>query len=135
MARKIPRAGEKLKSPGLMRRHYAPGAELLLFLGPEEAVLGSMREKANHLLREGKKVGQMLAQEDVALFESESVVIQNLGPKGNLSRIAHRLFAAMRALDQQGVDVILARGFGPSGLGLAIEDRLIKAAGGRVIRL
>ena len=135
VARKIPLEGEKLKSPGLMRRHYAPRAELLLFLGPEEATLASMKEETDRLLREGKRVGLMLAQEDVALFEGEPVVIQNLGSKGNLGRIAHRLFAAMRALDQQGVDVILARGFGSGGLGLAIEDRLIKAAGGKVIRL
>jgi|Deesub1362B_J571_1020462.scaffolds.fasta_scaffold01786_9 L-threonylcarbamoyladenylate synthase len=135
VARKIPREGEKLKSPGLMRRHYAPQATLLLFLGPEEAVLASMREKVSHLLREEKNVGLMLAQEDMVAFKGQPVFIQNLGPKGDLSQIAHRLFAAMRALDQKGVDVILARGFGSVGLGLAIEDRLLKAAGGRVIRL
>jgi L-threonylcarbamoyladenylate synthase len=108
---------------------------LLLFLGPEEAVLASMREKVSHLLREEKNVGLMLAQEDMVAFKGQPVFIQNLGPKGDLSQIAHRLFAAMRALDQKGVDVILARGFGSVGLGLAIEDRLLKAAGGRVIRL
>lgn len=55
--------------------------------------------------------------------------------KHYLSLVAAHLLAAMCALDGQGVDVILARGFGAAGLGLVIEDRLTRAAGGRVVEV
>ena len=52
-----------------------------------------------------------------------------LSTKGNLEEAAHRLFAAMRELDQMGLEVILAEIFPERGLGRAINDRLRKAAG------
>ncbi|MFZ2358530.1 MAG: Sua5 family C-terminal domain-containing protein, partial [Anaerolineae bacterium] len=46
----------------------------------------------------------------------------------DLSSVARRLYAGMRWLDAQEVDVILCRDFGSDGLGLAIRDRLTRAA-------
>ena len=54
--------------------------------------------------------------------------ILSLGSADDLAQIARNLFAGLRALDEQGVDVILARDFGQEGLGLAIRDRLQRAA-------
>ena len=50
-----------------------------------------------------------------------------------MDEIARGLYASLRALDEAGVAVILARDFGPHGLGLAIRDRLTRAAAGRVV--
>lgn len=124
-----------LASPGLMEKHYSPQAELVFFKGAEPKVLAAMRQRLVELLAEGKRVGLLIASEDRDVFAGYSVRIADLGPQSNLSLIAARLFAAMRSLDGQGVDVILARGFGSTGLGMAIEDRLHKAAGGQVVEV
>jgi L-threonylcarbamoyladenylate synthase len=47
--------------------------------------------------------------------------------------VAQRLFAALRAIEQTGVDLILARDPGQEGLSLTIRDRLVRAAEGRII--
>ncbi|MBC7250438.1 MAG: threonylcarbamoyl-AMP synthase [Anaerolineae bacterium] len=125
----------RFPSPGLMEKHYAPRARLIFFRGAEQAMLAAMKEQVDQLLAAGKKVGLLLASEDRGLFAGYPVLIEDLGPGDNLGHIAARLFAAIRALDGQGVEVILARGFGAMGLGLAIEDRLAKAAGGRVVEV
>ncbi|MCG2767778.1 MAG: L-threonylcarbamoyladenylate synthase [Chloroflexota bacterium] len=124
-----------LPSPGLMGKHYSPRAELILFRGAEQEMLAAMKERLDELLAAGKRVGLLVAYEDRDSFAGYPVIIEYLGPQDNLSHVAARLFAAIRALDGQGVDVILARGFGTIGLGLAIEDRLAKAAGGRVVEI
>jgi len=46
----------------------------------------------------------------------------------DIASVARHLYAGMRWLDKQNVDVIVCRGFGESGLGLAILDRLVRAA-------
>ena len=122
-------------SPGLMERHYSPRAEVTLFRGAEQETLNTILECALKYVAAGKRVGLLVASEDISVFASCPVLVQDLGSRHNLDHIASRLFAALRALDEQGVEVILARGFGTAGLGLAIEDRLTKAAGGRVVEV
>jgi L-threonylcarbamoyladenylate synthase len=129
--------GEKagLASPGLLERHYSPRAGLVLFRGSETKVLDTMEERLEELVRAGKSVGLLVSSEDVAVFDKWPVVIEDLGRREDSGHIATRLFAAMRALDALGVDLILARTFGTTGLALAIDDRLSRAAGGQVIEV
>jgi L-threonylcarbamoyladenylate synthase len=128
------RGGERsgFASPGLMERHYSPRAELAFFQGAESRTLAAMRARMHECLATGKKVGLLVASEDRDAFAGCPATVGDLGPRDNLCHIAARLFAAMRDLDEGGVEVILARGFGTAGLGLAIQDRLTRAAGGRV---
>lgn len=128
-------ADQALPSPGLLRSHYAPQAKMLLFVGPRPRMLEALRGQARELLAQGKRVGVLLAQEDLPFLEGEGVVAQSLGPEGDLERVARNLFTAMRILDALGVEVILARDFGAAGLGLAVRDRLTRAAGGRVVKV
>jgi L-threonylcarbamoyladenylate synthase len=58
-----------------------------------------------------------------------------LGPRGDLAIVGQRIFASMRELDQRGVDTILVRGLERAGIGLAIWDRLVRAAEGRVVEV
>ena len=116
-------------------QHYAPRAKVTLYQGPDEAVLPVMREAASHLLAQGVRVGLLLAEEDVAAFAGLSVVLEIVGRRELLEEVARQLFTSLRALDRAGVAVILARDFGAAGLGLAIRDRLTRAAGGRVINV
>ena len=117
-------------APGSLLKHYSPRAKVLLFRGnDDEAVFAAMREH----IRPGSNVGAMLMDADVAQLDGLQVKVANLG--ANLDQAALRLFAALRELDQMGVAEILARAPQPQGLGLAIGDRLLRAAVGNVIEV
>jgi len=113
--------GETLISPGTTVKHYAPRAKTTLYRGEREAVLARIRRDVS------------VAEEDLALLTDLPVVYRSVGSMTSMEQIAQQLFASLRSLDATGVTVILARDFGPSGLGLAIRDRLTRAAAGDVI--
>lgn len=126
-------------SPGLLLRHYSPRAEVHLFEGTDEAVQAALAQGARELRLSGKRVGLLIAEEDRAPLERAGVThiapIIALGHLGDLEHVARTLFSGLRALDTLGVDVILARAFPAHGIGLAIHDRLTRAAEGRVQRV
>ena len=122
-------------SPGMLMKHYSPKARLLLFKGSSDRVLTSMRGTVEELLREGKLVGLLVPSEDYAAFRELRVEFSLLGPESDLKQVSFNLFSGMRDLDSRGVDVILVRGVGLDGLGLAIWDRLVRAAEGKIIHV
>jgi L-threonylcarbamoyladenylate synthase len=122
-------------SPGMLSRHYSPEAPLLLYDGPFDAVTAALRAEALAQAAAGRRIGLLVPDEDRLLFADLPAVIVTPGPRADPAQIARGLFAALRALDAHGVDVILARQFPAKGLGLALADRLLRAASGRVIRI
>lgn len=122
-----------LPAPGMLLKHYAPNAELLLFRGPRNVVLANMHATA--LARSGQRVGLMVADEDVALFAGLDLTTVRLGSRTNLAQVGARLFAGLRELEHAGAAVILVRSFEQGGLGLAIWDRLLRATEGRVVEV
>ena len=120
-------------SPGMLLKHYSPRAELVLFAGPAERALERMRTAALDALASGDKVGIMAPNEEIGAFADLPLIITPLGPRGDMDQIGRRIFASMRELDQRGVERILVRGVERVGIGLAIWDRLLRAAEGRVI--
>lgn len=119
--------------PGMLLKHYSPRAELLVFDGPADAALVALRVHAASAVAQGRRVGIMLVDEDFAALEDMPLHVEPLGPASDTSEAAQRLFAALRSLDAQGVDVIYARSLSREGLGLAVWDRLVRAAEGRII--
>ncbi|HOU15420.1 MAG TPA: L-threonylcarbamoyladenylate synthase [Anaerolineae bacterium] len=124
---------ETLTSPGTLMKHYAPRARLTLYRGSRDAVLPVMREVALYSAERGQRVGLLLAEEDLPAFSGVPATVQTVGTGGALEEVARQLFAALRALDHADVTAILARDFGAAGLGLAIRDRLTRAAAGNVV--
>jgi L-threonylcarbamoyladenylate synthase len=120
---------ESAAAPGMMMKHYSPRAKVLLFDGERESVLRSMADEA----RRHHRAGVLLFDEDEGVFEGLGVRVSRLGSESNLAEVANNLFLAMRDLDQKNVVVILARGVKREGLGLAIWDRLLRAAEGKII--
>ena len=82
---------------------------------------------------QGERVGVLVADEDVALFAHSGASVYALGRTHELEQVASRLYAGLRTLEEAGVQVILCRSFAEQGIGLAIRDRLRKAAGGKII--
>src|SRR5437016_9759530 len=126
---------EAQKAPGQLLTHYAPAIPLLLFDGSLEVMHYAMLDELRRRRAQGERVGVLIADEDAVVFQDSGAVIQTLGSANNPKQIATSLFAGLRALETAGVDVILCRNFDEQGLGLAIRDRLLKAAGGRVVKL
>jgi L-threonylcarbamoyladenylate synthase len=133
-----PAPGAAAAAPGQMLKHYAPRARLLYVRGEGDGARAALLGAAGAALGRGQRVGLLLYDEDAALPAAlgaapGEVLSASLGPATDPAAVARRLFAAMRRLDALGVDVILARSLPEDGLGLAIDDRLTRAAGSRVL--
>lgn len=115
-------------SPGQHLRHYSPRAELLLYQGEKPAVLAAMQTVARAHQVAGRRVGVLGKVAGLTGCEQVS-------PGADAAATGRGLFAALRELDARGVDVILAFLQEPQGLGAAINDRLLRAAQGRVIQV
>jgi L-threonylcarbamoyladenylate synthase len=62
-------------------------------------------------------------------------MLESVGPYHDLAAVAQGLYTALRALDARQPTVILARSYPTEGIGLAIRDRMVRAAEGRLIRV
>lgn len=122
---------EKALSPGTHLKHYAPRARLLLYEGKADSVIKTMQQTVTEFIHSGKRVGLVLLNADAASFKESSAEIRLVGD--TLNDMATNLFDAMRELDKREVDVILTYLPSREGVGLALWDRLLRAAEGRVI--
>jgi L-threonylcarbamoyladenylate synthase len=122
-------------SPGQMLTHYAPSVPLLLFDGSVEPTRAAMLVEMRQRQAQGQRVGLLVADEDVATFQQSGALVYSLGDAADPAQIASSLFHGLRSLEDAQVQVILCRQFDDRGLGLAIRDRLLKAAGGQVIKV
>ena len=107
-------------SPGIGMKHYSPRARLLLLENPEK--LSSL---AAELQAAGETVGVMMP---TALIKEQPYLVYAWGDLEDQERLARRLFAGLRVLDAAGATVIVCPMPGNHGLGIAIRDRLLKAA-------
>ena len=114
---------ESLESPGLGIRHYAPKSKVVLVESEDE-----LSEVAMTILQHGQRLGLMLPSDWLQGMQSEAVVF-DWGNWDDLETLTQRLYAGLRWLDDQQVEVTLCPLPAPEGLGLAIRDRLRKAAG------
>jgi L-threonylcarbamoyladenylate synthase len=119
-------------SPGQLLVHYAPTVPTFLFEGSPKAMRTAMLAEVQRCRAQGETVGVLVADEDVASFQDSGAHIYTVGPAAAPQQVASRLFAGLRTLEEAGVQIILCRSFAQEGLGLAIRDRLLKAAGGKV---
>ena len=117
--------GEQPKAPGMKYRHYAPKAPVTVFTGAPEA---SAREIAR---RVGPTTGVICFDEFAHLFPQQEV--HTLGPSNDKLAQAQRVFDALRTFDNSDVSEILAQCPDSRGLGLAVGNRLKKAAGFHIV--
>lgn len=119
-------------APGTLLKHYSPHAELRLFDGEASQVDLAMYEHAQNSLAQQQKVG-ILARDDeeASKFSGLDVQIVLIGDKHE--EMAAALFAGLRTLDTLQVDLILVRAPQQTGLGLALYDRMLRAAEGQII--
>ena len=126
------------RSPGMKYRHYAPKAPMTLLIGSENGIAAYVQTQCTNA--QNQRVGILLTEETEAILRqnlpaSPSFQFITLGIKTSIETIAQNLYAALRKFDAIGVDVIYAEGTAQDGLGIAIMDRMRKAAEGRIIHL
>ena len=127
-------------APGQLSRHYAPRAALTLFEGPADRVVERIAAEARTAVAQGSRVGILAPEDDLKALApliapsaaAGKIDVQPYGSRGDVERAGRELFAAIRAIDATGVDVIFASSLGSDGLARAIRDRLTRAAEGRV---
>ncbi|MED3561678.1 L-threonylcarbamoyladenylate synthase [Bacillus xiapuensis] len=117
----------KPKSPGMKYRHYAPNAPLYLVDGSRSFLQKLVAEKQ----QEGLRVGVLTTQEYAVEFSADVVIA--CGKRAELETVATELYDTLRRFNLEKVDVIFSEMFPKGGVGLAIMNRLEKAAGGKVI--
>jgi len=119
------------RSPGVKYTHYAPQSDMWLVEG-EHAV-----DKINELVasahRDGLLVGVLTTTEHATRYPQADVV-RVTGSRADLATVAAELYDAIRSFDHTEVGVIYAETFSEEGVGLAVMNRLRKAAGHRVIK-
>ena len=118
-------AGEQPRAPGMKYRHYAPKGKLILIDGAPENVKAALRARYAEEEARGHKVCLLLPESMIPDFPNARAY--SLG--GDLSEASHRVFAALRQLDRDEIEVAFCQTFDTRGIGLALMNRLDRAAG------
>ncbi|HZC07309.1 MAG TPA: L-threonylcarbamoyladenylate synthase [Ktedonobacterales bacterium] len=118
------------RAPGQMARHYAPRTRLIVYDATADAGRVAVLVGARRAVADGSRVGALVPDDEAAALEALGAVVERLGPASDPAEQTRRLYAALRALDARGCDLLLAHTFASEGLGLALRDRLRRAAGG-----
>jgi L-threonylcarbamoyladenylate synthase len=121
------------RAPGMKHKHYAPKAEVVVVEGPLEGVVSKIRELAAEHERAGKRVGIMATAETASGYRAG--VVKVVGARVKPKSVAKNLFRIFREFDEEGIEVLLAEGVEPEGIGLAVMNRLRKAAGRNIIHV
>lgn len=126
-------SGQAPKAPGMKYRHYAPKGELVIVKGDAAAVT----DYINGLLLEGhrdnKKTGVIATDETVARYRTD--VPRSVGKRTDAAAAAKGLYRILREFDDEGVELIYSESFDGEGVSQAVMNRLLKAAGHKVIEL
>jgi len=120
------------RSPGMKYRHYAPAAEVVVVEGPLEDTVKKVQELVDARRRLGEKVGVMAMEETAPRYRAD--VVKVVGSRLDPRTVAKNLFRVFREFDAEEVKFVVAEGLEPAGIGLAVMNRLRKAAGHNIVR-
>lgn len=121
------------KAPGMKYKHYAPKAQMTIVLGEREDVIKKINCFAAKQKKLGKKVGVIGTDETVDDYNADEIV--SVGQRCNMETVTANLYDVLRGFDHKDVDVIYSEGFEGEPLGEAVMNRLVKAAGHKIIRI
>lgn len=126
-------SGQAPKAPGMKYRHYAPKGELTIITGPERKVVDYINIQLDQWRAGNKKTGVIATDATMAAYRAD--VCKNAGSRLDESAMARQLYRILREFDDEGVEIIYSESFEGSGVGQAVMNRLLKAAGHRVTEL
>ena len=133
------------KAPGMKYRHYAPNGSLVIVCqsnngnydtgvheeSSKDTIVSYINDRLTQDHASGLKTAVITTDERTDRYAAD--VICSTGPEDDPIEAAHRLFAILRKMDDEGVQSIYAEGMSESGIGTAYMNRLRKAAGGKIV--
>ncbi len=126
-------SGQAPKAPGMKYRHYAPKGELTIISGPEQQVVDYINAQLDQWRDKNKKTGVIATDATIGAYRAD--VCKNAGSRLDESAMARRLYRILREFDDENVEIIYSESFEGAGVGQAVMNRLLKAAGHRVTEL
>lgn len=120
------------KAPGMKYRHYAPKADLSIVEGTTEAVVEMISRFAEDAEKKGSQVGIIAADETFSQYRTG--IVKSIGSREEEETIAHHLYEVLREFDRCQVSAIYSEAFYTPRMGQAIMNRLLKAAGHKIIK-
>ena len=123
----------KPKAPGMKYRHYAPQADLKVVEGETDAVVQMINRRCAEFTAQKKRVGIIATEETKDRYKQGTVI--SIGARDDEEAIARHLYGILRQFDELGVDAIFSESFTAAGMGQAIMNRLLKAAGHQVLEV
>jgi len=124
---------EAPRSPGMKYTHYAPKGSLTIVKGHIDKVASYINSKIADA-NMPHKVGVLTFDEHVSHYNNQARII-SLGSKDRLDQASSRLYDALRTFDEYQVDIIWSEATHKNGLGYALMNRLVKAAGHQIIQI
>lgn len=121
------------KAPGMKYRHYAPKADLSIVEGEIEQVVAAINKFAEEAEVKGEQIGIIATEETIARYPKG--IVKNIGSREEEETIAHNLYDVLREFDQCNVSAIYSEAFYTPRMGQAIMNRLLKAAGHKIINI
>ncbi|WP_033827500.1 L-threonylcarbamoyladenylate synthase [Bacillus andreraoultii] len=128
MDKQVKEVVDQPKSPGMKYTHYAPDAPMYLVEGSPTYI----QQLVNNSRNQGKRVGVLTTDEQKNYYKADVIVC--CGKRDHLSTVAHNLYSALRQFNDKKINIIYSETFPREGIGVAIMNRLLKAAGHRVIK-
>lgn len=119
---------ERPLAPGMKYRHYAPDTKIVLIDSDEETFINYIKSQAEKF-----KIGAIVSDFDEHKLRNSGVSLLTYGNDENSE--AHELFAKLREVDKFDCEIFYARLPSKEGIGLAVYNRFIKAAGYEIIKL
>lgn len=126
-------SGQAPKAPGMKYRHYAPKGSLIIVEGDRDKVISFINEQTEKLRMQGVRTGIIATDETKEAYRGG--VIKSVGSRSDEEAIARHLFRILREFDDEGVQSMFSEAFHSQGIGQAIMNRLLKAAGHHVIKV
>jgi L-threonylcarbamoyladenylate synthase len=120
-------------SPGMLHKHYAPNAEMLLIEGTVQEMVSKITVLSEQYKQKGKKIG-ILATDETKKEYATTNIVKSMGSRLNLDTIAKKLFKELHEFNENHVDIILAESVPLDGIGLAVMNRLQKASNYNIIK-
>jgi L-threonylcarbamoyladenylate synthase len=121
------------KAPGMKYTHYSPEADMVLVKGEPERVKHKIQALVDENNGKGLKVGVLAFDESAGYYTNCSVL--SLGSRTNPGLIASNVFGKLREFDKIGVDIIFAEAMDEKHMGMAVMNRMKKAAGFNIIEV
>lgn len=125
--------GLRPKAPGMKYRHYAPQGELVIVRGEAQKVSEWINREVQKAKEDGYRTGVIGTEATIGGYFADSC--KSAGRREEEESIARELYRILREFDDEGIERIYSESFDEGILGQAIMNRLLKAAGHRIVEV